>query len=392
MSVAPRPAVAAEPASSLDPSSLRRYSRQLLLPEVGFEGQRKLAKSKVLIVGAGGLGSPVALYLAAAGVGELGLVDFDNVDASNLQRQILYGTHDVGRPKLEAARWRLEDLNPEVRIAAHPVHLDRENALEILRPYDVVVDGTDNFPTRYLLNDATVLLGKPNVYGSIYRFEGQASVFDARRGPCYRCLYPEPPPPGVVPSCAEGGVLGVLPGLVGTIQAIETLKLLLGIGDGLVGRLLLVDALGLNFRELALRKDPDCVLCGPHATQHELVDYPAFCGVADVPATGGVPEVTPAEVARALASSEPPYLLDVREPGEWALGYLPTAHLIPCGELTERLGELTDARDLIVYCKSGARSAQATRLLLDLGFSHVRHLRGGLDAYRRDVDPSLPAY
>jgi molybdopterin/thiamine biosynthesis adenylyltransferase/rhodanese-related sulfurtransferase len=392
MSVAPRPAVAAEPASSLDPSSLRRYSRQLLLPEVGVEGQRKLAKSKVLIVGAGGLGSPVALYLAAAGVGELGLVDFDNVDASNLQRQILYGTHDVGRPKLEAARRRLEDLNPEVRIAAHPVHLDRENALEILRPYDVVVDGTDNFPTRYLLNDATVLLGKPNVYGSIYRFEGQASVFDARRGPCYRCLYPEPPPPGVVPSCAEGGVLGVLPGLVGTIQAIETLKLLLGIGDGLVGRLLLVDALGLNFRELALRKDPDCVLCGPHATQHELVDYPAFCGVADVPATGGVPEVTPAEVARALASSEPPYLLDVREPGEWALGHLPTAHLIPRGELTERLGELTDARDLIVYCKSGARSAQATRLLLDLGFSHVRHLRGGLDAYRRDVDPSLPAY
>ncbi len=369
-----------------------RYSRHLILPEVGVEGQRRLRDAKVLLVGAGGLGSPAALYLAAAGVGELGLVDFDVVDASNLQRQILYGTKDLGRPKLAAARDRLEDLNPDVAVRLYEERLDRENAFRLLGPYDVVVDGTDNFPTRYLVNDATVLLGKPNVYGSIYRFEGQVAVFDARRGPCYRCLYPEPPPPGEVPSCAEGGVLGVLPGAIGVLQAIETLKLLLGLGDPLVGRLVLFDALGLNFREVRISKNPDCMLCGPHATQKELIDYPAFCGVDASASVAAVPEISASELAAQLTGPDPPFLLDVREPGEWAIAHLPAAHLIPQRQLPDRVTELAGARGLVVYCKSGGRSANATRLLLQLGFTNVRNLRGGIDAWADEVDPAMPRY
>jgi sulfur-carrier protein adenylyltransferase/sulfurtransferase len=374
---------------------LIRYSRHLLLPEVGVHGQKKLLRSKVLIVGAGGLGSPTALYLAAAGVGEIGLVDFDQVDVSNLQRQVLYTTEDVGHPKLEAAKTRLEALNPGIRINLHSERLTSANALETLRPYDVVVDGTDNFPTRYLVNDACVLLRKPNVYGSIYRFEGQASVFDARRGPCYRCLYPEPPPPDLVPSCAEAGVLGVLPGLVGVMQATETVKLLLGVGEPLIGRLLLFDALEMRFRELRLRKNPTCALCSPTATQKTLIDYDQFCGVpapGSAPVSSGVPEVSPEDLRDELASADPPFLLDVRDPEEWEIAHLPSATLIPRGELPDRVTEIARAREVVVYCRSGSRSAQATRLLLDLGFQHVRNLRGGLLAWSERVDPSVPRY
>jgi sulfur-carrier protein adenylyltransferase/sulfurtransferase len=372
---------------------LRRYSRHLLLPEVGVKGQRKLRASKVLIVGAGGLGSPSALYLAASGIGEIGLVDFDKVEASNLQRQVMYGTKDVGRAKLEAARNRLTDLNPDVTVRTYEAHLSSENALEILRPYDVILDGTDNFPTRYLVNDASVLLGKPNVYGSIYRFEGQASVFDATRGPCYRCLYPEPPPPGLVPSCAEGGVLGILPGLIGTIQATETVKLLLGIGEPLVGRLLLFDALSLRFRELRLRKNPDCVICGTHPTQTGLIDYPAFCGVSAEPEpAGATPEITPEALAARLAGDDPPLLIDVRNQSEWDIVHLPGASLIPLADLPQRVTELARAREVVLYCHSGRRSAQGTQLLLELGFTHVSTLKGGIEAYAEKVDPSLPRY
>ena len=372
---------------------LRRYSRHLLLSEVGVAGQKKLRQAKVLLVGAGGLGAPAALYLAAAGVGEIGLVDFDSVDLSNLQRQVLYSTRDVGRPKLMAAKERLEGLNPGTRVVPHEVRLTSENALDILAPYDVVVDGTDNFPTRYLVNDATVLLKKPSVYGSIYRFEGQVSVFDARHGPCYRCLYPEPPPPDLVPSCAEAGVLGVLPGLVGVLQATETVKLILGQGDSLVGRLLLYDALTLKFRELKIRKNPHCVICSPHASQKGLIDYPAFCGVTGAAtAIEGVPQVEPEALRSELDSEEPPFLVDVREPGEWAIAHLPGAHLIPKGELADRVDELTRAAKVVVYCRSGIRSAEATRFLLDLGFANVRTLHGGLNAWAQRVDPSVPQY
>ena len=384
-----------EVAEMLSPEEMRRYSRHLLLNEVGVSGQKRLRRSKVLLVGAGGLGAPSALYLAAAGVGEIGLIDFDRVEASNLQRQVLYSTADVGRPKLEAAADRLHQLNPGVRVVPHEMRLDSTNVLDVVGRYDVVVDGTDNFPTRYLVNDACVLLGKPNVYGSIYRFEGQASVFDARRGPCYRCLYSEPPPPGLVPSCAEGGVLGVLPGIVGTIQALETVKLLLGIGEPLIGRLLLFDALSMEFRQLTLRKNPDCVICSDHPTQKGLIDYAAFCGVPEpgsAPVSSGVPEVTAQELHGLLAAEAPPYLLDVREPGEWEIAHLPGAHLIPQGTLPDRVTELTQAQDLVVYCKSGARSARATQYLIDLGFTHVRNLKGGIDAWGDDVDPSMPRY
>jgi sulfur-carrier protein adenylyltransferase/sulfurtransferase len=383
------------PSETLTRDELRRYSRHLLLPEVGVAGQRILRRSKVLLIGAGGLGAPTALYLAAAGVGEIGLVDFDEVELSNLQRQVLYTTADLGRPKIEAARDRLTALNPEVRIVPHAERLTSKNALDVLRPYDVVIDGTDNFATRYLVSDACVLLGKPNVYGSIYRFEGQASVFDATRGPCYRCLYAEPPPPDLVPSCAEGGVLGVLPGMIGMIQATETVKLLLGVGEPLIGRLLLYDALAMRFRELTLRKNPSCVICSPNATQHGLIDYPAFCGV---PAPGttlagdGLPEVTPEELKEELSGPDPPMLVDVREPNEWEIVRLEGAHLIPRGQLPDRLNELTAARRLVVYCRTGGRSSQATRLLLDLGFSNVRNLTGGITAWAQKVDPSLPTY
>ncbi|MGD0588015.1 MAG: molybdopterin-synthase adenylyltransferase MoeB [Thermoplasmata archaeon] len=374
---------------------LRRYSRHLLLPEVGMAGQRKLRQAKVLLVGAGGLGAPAALYLAAAGVGELGLVDFDTVDLSNLQRQVLYTTADVGRPKLTVAKERIEALNPGTHVATYDQRLTSENALDILGAYDIVVDGTDNFPTRYLVNDAAVLLGKPNVYGSIYRFEGQVSVFDAKRGPCYRCLYPEPPPPDLVPSCAEAGVLGVLPGLVGILQATETVKLILEQGEPMIGRLLLFDALALKFRELKLRKNPHCVLCSPSATQKGLIDYPAFCGVpaaGTTPASETVPTVEPEELRTELDSSEPPLVIDVREPGEWAIAHLPHARLIPKGELVDRVDELTRASKLVLYCRTGKRSSEATRLLLDLGFSQVRTLHGGINAWAQRVDPSIPQY
>jgi len=382
-------------AETFSRDDLRRYSRHLLLPEVGVAGQRKLRNAKVLLVGAGGLGAPTALYLAAAGVGEIGLVDFDSVDLSNLQRQVLYTTEDVGRPKLVAAKERIESLNPGTRVVPYESRFTSENALTILAPYDIVVDGTDNFPTRYLVNDAAVLLGKPNVYGSVYRFEGQVSVFDARHGPCYRCLYPEPPPPDLVPSCAEAGVLGVLPGLIGLLQATETVKLILGQGEPLTGRLLLFDALGLRFRELKLKKNPHCVLCSPHATQKGLIDYPAFCGVpapGAAPPSGAVPQVEPEALRAELDSEEPPFLVDVREPEEWAIAHLPGAHLIPKGELPERVDELTRASKLVVYCRAGTRSAEATRLLLDLGFSNVRTLSGGLNAWAQRVDPSMPQY
>ncbi|MGA8275020.1 MAG: molybdopterin-synthase adenylyltransferase MoeB [Thermoplasmata archaeon] len=374
---------------------LIRYSRHLLLPEVGLAGQKKLRSSRVLLVGAGGLGSPAALYLAAAGVGQIGLVDFDRVEASNLQRQILYSTSDVGRPKLAAATERITALNPGVQVVPHEERLTSANALETLAPYDVVVDGTDNFPTRYLVNDACVLLRKPNVYGSIYRFEGQASVFDARYGPCYRCLFPEPPPPDLVPSCAEAGVLGVLPGLVGTIQATETIKLLLHVGEPLVGRLLLFDALEMRFRELQLRKDPGCVLCSPHATQKGLIDYAQFCGVptaADTPALGTVPVISPEALKAELDSDDPPLLIDVRDPEEWEISHIEGARLIPRAQLPEKVDDLTRAREIVLYCRSGKRSALATQLLLDLGFSHVKSLAGGINAWADQVDPSIAKY
>jgi sulfur-carrier protein adenylyltransferase/sulfurtransferase len=372
---------------------LRRYSRHLLLPEVGVSGQRALRRAKVLLVGTGGLGAPAALYLAAAGVGTLGLVDFDAVELSNLQRQVLYGTDDVGHRKLDAARARLERLNPGTTIVPHDGRLDASNALEVLKGYDVVIDGTDNFPTRYLVNDACVLLGKPTVYGSIYRFEGQVSVFDARRGPCYRCLYPEPPPPDLVPSCAEAGVLGVLPGVVGTLQATEAIKLIVGIGEPLVGRLLLYDASAMAFRELKLEKNPECVLCSPHATQHGLIDYPAFCGVdSEATAHTGVPEVTPEELRVELSGPEPPLLVDVREPEELEISHLDGALAIPKGELPERIDELTRARSVVLFCRSGSRSSDATKTLMELGFQNVRSLRGGINAWAQKIDPSLPTY
>ncbi|MFY9716899.1 MAG: molybdopterin-synthase adenylyltransferase MoeB [Thermoplasmata archaeon] len=378
----------------LSPEELRRYSRHLLLPEVGLAGQRRLRRARVLIVGTGGLGAPAALYLAAAGVGTIGLVDFDTVDASNLQRQILYSTADVGRPKLASARDRLSGLNPGVKLVLHEQRLDSTNALGIVGQYDVVLDGTDNFPTRYLVNDACVLSKIPNVYGSIYRFEGQVSVFDAQRGPCYRCLYSEPPPPDLVPSCAEAGVLGVLPGVVGVLQATEAIKLVLGIGEPLIGRLLLYDALALRFRELKLRKNPECVLCSPHATQKGLIDYPAFCGV---PAPGtvvaaGVPEILPRELAAALAADDPPLLVDVREPEELAISRIAGALPIPKGEIADHVDELTGARSIVLFCRAGSRSADATRTLLDLGFTNVRSLKGGINAWAEQVDPSLTVY
>lgn len=389
---------ASPPIASSEPFSrddLLRYSRHLLLPEVGVGGQKRLRRAKVLVVGAGGLGSPTALYLAAAGVGEIGLVDFDAVDLSNLQRQVLYTTADVGRPKLVAATERLRTLNPGVRVVAHEERLTAENALDVLRPYDVVVDGTDNFPTRYLVNDAAVLLGKPNVYGSIYRFEGQVSVFDARRGPCYRCLYPEPPPPDLVPSCAEAGVLGVLPGVVGLLQTTETIKLLLGIGEPLVGRLVLYDALALTFRELKLRKNPRCALCSAHPTQTGLIDYARFCGVAppgSVPTSGTTPEITAEALQAELRSPEPPFLVDVREPEEWAICRIEGARLIPKAQLVDRVDEITGARSVVLYCQTGVRSAQAARQLLDLGFRNVKNLKGGLHAWSDTIDPSIPKY
>ena len=375
----------------LSTEELQRYSRHLLLPEVGLEGQRRLKAGRVLLVGAGGLGSPLGLYLAAAGVGHVGLVDFDVVDVTNLQRQVLHGTRDVGRSKLDSARDRLLDINPHVDLETYDTRLTSDNALEIVREYDVVVDGTDNFPTRYLVNDACVLTGRPNVYGSIFRFEGQASVFATADGPCYRCLFREPPPPGLVPSCAEGGVLGVLPGLIGTIQATETLKILLGIGTTLAGRLLLVDALRMQFRTLKLQRDPACPACGTR-TLRELIDYEDFCGLRAVHSGPGVPEVTPAELVAWRARGDAIDLVDVREPGEWALGHLSGARHVPLGTVSSALGTFARDHTTVLYCKGGTRSAQAARILQDDGFTNVWSLTGGILRWRTEVDPTLPNY
>ncbi|MDB4949492.1 MAG: UBA/THIF-type binding fold [Gemmatimonadetes bacterium] len=384
------------PAAELSPPEIMRYSRHLILPEVGMEGQRKLKAARVLLIGTGGLGSPLALYLAAAGVGTLGLVDFDVVDESNLHRQVIHGTSDVGRPKIDSAADRIAEVNPHVRVERHETRLTSENALEILADYDVVVDGTDNFPTRYLVNDACVLLGKPNVYGSIFRFEGQLSVFDATRGPCYRCMFPEPPPPGLVPSCAEGGVLGVLPGIIGTLQGLETIKLILGVGEPMVGRFLLFDALEMSWRELKLRKDPACPVCGPAPTVTALIDYEQFCaGPAfhEEPATEMV-EVTPAALAARLAAGERPVIVDVREPHEWEIVNLAEhgARLIPLGEVGARMGELDPGAEIVVHCKMGGRSAKAVRQLMDAGFGRVANLTGGILAWSEQVDPAKPRY
>jgi sulfur-carrier protein adenylyltransferase/sulfurtransferase len=359
---------------NLSESERERYARHLILPDVGEEGQQKLKGGSVLIIGAGGLGSPVSMYLAAAGVGRIGLADFDKVDITNLHRQILYGTSQVGQPKLTAAVARLHDLNPEISIEAHDAAISSENALELFRKYDIIVDGTDNFPTRYLVNDACVLTGRPNVYGSIFRFDGQASVFYAREGPCYRCLYPEPPPPGLVPSCAEGGVLGVLPGVIGTIQATETIKLLAGIGEPLIGRLLLFDALRMEFRRLKLKKDPNCAVCGENPTVTQLIDYEGFCSPME---TG---EVVPAQ----LAQLNDPLLIDVREPFETGQGYLEGAWLIPLGQLERHIEAIPRDRDVVLYCRSGQRSAHALEMLRAAGFRRARHLKGGYIAWLKE--------
>jgi sulfur-carrier protein adenylyltransferase/sulfurtransferase len=392
-------ATAAPALPALSAEEITRYSRHLILPEVGMEGQKKLKAARVLCIGAGGLGSPVAMYLAAAGVGTLGLVDFDVVDFSNLQRQILHGTPDVGRSKLASAKDRLGALNPGVEIVPFETALTSANALRIFNDFDVIVDGTDNFPTRYLVNDACVLLGKPNAYGSIFRFEGQASVFAAKDGPCYRCLYPEPPPPGLVPSCAEGGVLGVLPGIIGCIQANETIKLILGIGDPLIGRFLVFDALGMKFRELRLRKDPDCPVCGTHPTVTELIDYDQFCGVlpaqpepATAPASGDSLEMTVLELKAHMDRGDDVFVLDVREPHEYEINRLPGATLIPLGALPERFTELDPAREIVCQCRSGVRSARAASFLRDHGFKRVKNLKGGVLAWVDQVDPSQPKY
>jgi adenylyltransferase/sulfurtransferase len=374
---------------------MRRYARHLIMPEVGPEGQEKLRQARVLLIGAGGLGSPASLYLAAAGVGTLGLVDFDSVDYSNLQRQILHGTSDVGRPKLESARDRLRDINPDVKFEGHELRLTSQNALAILKDYDIIVDGTDNFPTRYLVNDACVLLGKPNVYGSIFRFEGQASVFYAKDGPCYRCLYPEPPPPGLVPSCAEGGVLGVLPGIIGALQANETIKLIIGQGETLVGRLLLFDALRMRFRELKLRKDPECPICSDNPSLRGLIDYDAFCGVGQAEIQQSqqtVPVITATQLKARLDAGEPVRIIDVREPHEWNICNLPMAELIPLAKFPSQINSLDQDDDIVVICRSGRRSAHAVRLLQEAGFQRTYNLTGGLLAWSDDVDPSMPKY
>jgi len=381
--------------SELTSDEVARYSRHLIMPEVGVDGQKKLKAASVLCIGAGGLGSPAALYLAAAGVGRLGLVDFDTVDFSNLQRQILHGTPDVGRPKLQSARERLTAINPGVRIDTYETSLTSKNALELFEPYDVVLDGTDNFPTRYLVNDACVILGKPNAYGSIFRFEGQASVFAAPGGPCYRCLYPEPPPPGLVPSCAEGGVLGVLPGVIGTIQATEAIKLILGVGEPLVGRLLLYDALSMRFRELKLRRDADCPVCGDHPTVRALIDYDQFCGVTRTAPPASVPETTVEELDARLRRGDRVFVLDVREPNEYQICRIEGSTLIPLGELPKRLSEIprgAGAPDIVVHCKMGGRSAKAVRQLLDSGYDRVQNLTGGILSWIDRVDPSQSKY
>jgi len=378
----------------LSKEEILRYSRHLIMPEVGMDGQLKLKQARVLMIGAGGLGAPLGLYLAAAGVGHLGIVDFDVVDFTNLQRQVTFSTSDVGRAKLEATKDRLAGLNPMIDIATYEARLTSSNALELFRGYDLVVDGTDNFPTRYLVNDACVLTGKRNVYGSIFRFEGQVSIFGAPDGPCYRCLYPEPPPPGLVPSCAEGGVLGVLPGIVGALQAIEAIKLILGAGDPLVGRLLLFDALAMRFRELKLKKNPDCPLCGTHRSITKLIDYEEFCGIRgeEAPAaTINVPEITPRELKQRLDRGDDLFVLDVREPHEFQICNL-NGYLIPLGDLPRRVHELDSSREIVAHCRSGKRSADAVEFLRKAGFRKIWNLKGGILAWSDEVDPSVPKY
>ena len=383
---------------ALTNAEVARYSRHLIMPEVGMEGQLKLKAARALCIGAGGLGSPVLLYLAAAGVGTLGLVDFDEVDYSNLHRQIIHGTPDVGRSKLDSAKLRLNALNPEVEVVTYEMALSSENALGLFADYDLVIDGTDNFPTRYLVNDACVIQGKPNIYGSIFRFEGQASVFATKDGPCYRCLYPEPPPPGLVPSCAEGGVLGILPGVIGTLQATEAIKVILGVGAPLIGRFLIFDALKMRFRELKLRKDPDCPVCGDHPTVTQLVDYEQFCGIAPgataaaSSSTEDADEATVEELKTRLDRHESFLLLDVREPQEFEICRIPGSVLIPLGDLPSRLSELEGRDDMIVHCKSGVRSGKAVRLLREAGYSKARNLKGGILAWINRIDPTLPKY
>jgi len=382
---------------TLSADEIKRYSRHLIMPEMGIDGQRKLKASSVLCIGAGGLGSPAAMYLAAAGIGRLGIVDFDVVDFSNLQRQLLHGTSDVGRTKLASAKDRLVDLNPHVQVDTYETALSSENALELFAPYDVILDGTDNFPTRYLVNDACVISGKPNAYGSIFRFEGQASVFATKDGPCYRCLYPEPPPPGLVPSCAEGGVLGVLPGIIGVIQATEAIKVMLGIGEPLIGRFLIYDALKMKFRELKLRKDPECPVCGTNPTVTKLIDYEQFCGIHPAPvaaagSAGNSWEITPVELKQKLDAGETPFILDVREPNEYQINRIAGSILIPLGELPRRYQELPRDRDIVAQCKIGGRSAKAMEYLQSVGFTRVKNLRGGILEWIDKVDPSQPKY
>ena len=380
---------------SLSSNEIARYSRHLIMPEVGVDGQKRLKASSVLLIGAGGLGSPLALYLAAAGVGRIGMIDFDVVDFSNLQRQILHGTADVGRLKLHSARDRIASINPEVRVDLYEEHLSSKNALRIFEPYDIIIDGTDNFPTRYLVNDACVLLKKPNVYGSIFRFDGQASVFYPPYGPCYRCLYPEPPPPGEVPSCAEGGVLGILPGLIGVVQATEAVKLILGKGDTLVGRLMHYDAMSMKFREFKLRRNPKCPMCGDAPTIHALIDYEQFCGMrgqeAPAPATTAA-EMTVEELKKRIDRKEDLFVLDVRNPNEFQICRIPGTVLLPLPELPQRLGELPRDREIIVHCKSGMRSGKAVQFLKEQGFTKVVNLQGGIQAWSERVDPSVPKY
>jgi adenylyltransferase/sulfurtransferase len=385
---------ASDRSAALTKAEIQRYSRHLIMPEVGMDGQLKLKRAKVLCIGTGGLGAPLGVYLAAAGVGRIGLVDFDVVDHSNLQRQILFGTKDVGRAKIQAAADRLQDLNPEIQIDRLETRLTSENALELFKDYDIIVDGTDNFPTRYLVNDACVLLKKPNVYGSIFRFEGQVTIFGYPDGPCYRCLYPEPPPPGLVPSCAEGGVLGVLPGIVGSIQAAETLKLILGAGESLVGRLLLFDALAMRFRELKLRKNPDCPVCGTHPTVTKLIDYAEFCGIRGEEASlapSTVPDITPRELKARLDRGDDLFILDVREPHEYQICNI-GGRLIPLGDLSKRVNELDSSREIVAHCRSGKRSSEAAEFLRSAGFRKVLNLKGGILAWSDEVDPTVPKY
>ena len=391
------PSAAAAPPVTLSNEEILRYSRHLIMPEVAMEGQLKLKQAKVLMIGTGGLGAPVGLYLAAAGVGKIGVVDFDIVDETNLQRQVIHGTKDVGRPKLDSAVDRMRDINPNVELVKYPVALKSDNALDIVRDYDIVVDGTDNFPTRYLVNDVCVLLGKPNVYGSIFRFEGQATVFHHDGGPCYRCLYSEPPPPGLVPSCAEGGVLGILPAVIGSIQATETVKLILGKGQTLSGRLLLYDALNMKFRELKLRRNPECPVCGDHPTVTELIDYEQFCGIPrqkeeERAAQGAIPEISPLELKAKLDAGEDLFILDVREPHEYDICRLDGSTLIPLGELLKRVSELNSADDIVVHCKSGMRSAKAVAFLQKAGFGKITNLSGGILGWSDQVDPTVPKY